>query len=288
MPELPEVEHARTWLRVWLRDARIEAAQVFDARLLDEGHSPEDVARVVASRRVTEVSRRGKWLRIELDGVLLFSHLGMTGRWSRAEVNDPALPHERVRLVVSKARERYRVAYTDPRLFGRFVPAEQDLPVWSSLGPDPLVDGLEAERLFAGLSRRKAPVKVALLDQALVAGIGNIQAQEALFFAKLDPERPSASLTREEVRRLVLGIERTLRRTLDLAIAEGPRLPYVEEKGTPNPFVIYGRAGSPCPECGTTLEKLVQSARSTVRCPRCQPARSQKSTRGQARPKRSS
>jgi formamidopyrimidine-DNA glycosylase len=234
---------------------------------------------------VTEVSRRGKWLRIALDRGSVFSHLGMTGRWSRAEEDEPSLPHERVRLRVSKGRERYHVRYTDPRLFGRFVPASA-LPAWSALGPDALVDGIDPERLFAGLSRRKIAVKVALLDQELLAGIGNIQAQEALFFAKLDPERPSASLSRDEVGRLVLGLERTLRRTLGLAIAAGPRLPYVEEKGTPNPFVIYGRAGTPCPECGTTLEKLVQSARSTVRCPRCQPARPQKSTRGQARPKR--
>lgn len=189
-------------------------------------------------------------------------------------------------MAVAKGRERYHVRYTDPRLFGRFVPAERDVPAWTSLGPDPLVDGLDVEHLFAGLSRRKIPVKVALLDQELVAGIGNIQAQEALFFAKLDPERPSVSLTRKEVERLVLGLERTLRRTLDLAISAGPRLPYVEEKGTPNPFLVYGRAGSPCPECGTTLEKLVQSARSTVRCPRCQPPLSQKSTRGQARRRR--
>lgn len=287
MPELPEVEHARTWLAVWLRGARVREALVFDARLLDEGHTPDDVARALSGRTVTEVARRGKWLRITLDRGAIFSHLGMTGRWSRAEEDEPDLPHERVRLRVSKGRDRYQVRYIDPRLFGRFVPASE-LPAWDALGPDALVDGIDPERLFAGLSRRKIAVKVALLDQELLAGIGNIQAQEALFFAKLDPERPSTSLTRDEVGRLVLGLERTLRRTLDLAIAAGPRLPYVEEKGTPNPFVVYGRAGSPCPECGTILEKLVQSARSTVRCPRCQPPRHQMSTLGQARSKRSS
>ena len=165
------------------------------------------LGRKLVGRRVIAVERRGKWLRMPLDdGRVLFSHLGMTGKWVRRTEATPKLPYERARLDAGKTSVRY----LDPRLFGRLeLFAKGTAPTaFDELGPDPLVDGLAG--LGAALLRTRRPVKVALLDQTLLAGIGNIQATEALWRAKLDPRRAANQLEPSEVKRLARGIERHL------------------------------------------------------------------------------
>lgn len=265
MPELPEVEFARRVIAPVLGGAEIVAVSIRDARILEGSARATEAA--LLGHRVRAVDRRGKWLRLSLDEGRAFSHLGMTGKWVLAEGDEP-LRFERLRVDARKARRTRSLRYLDPRLFGRFLVASEDIPAWRELGPDPLLDGVDADALFDALQRRKAPVKVALLDQTLLAGIGNIQATEALFAAQIDPRRPAASLARREVGRLAKAILRSIERTLSLET--GPEIAYVEEPGAPNPFVIYGRQGERCPRCRGPLEKITLAGRGTVLCAACQ------------------
>jgi formamidopyrimidine-DNA glycosylase len=271
VPELPEVEHARRTLERWLAGARIDAVRVQDARILDVGVQPARVVRALTGRRVIAVDRRGKWLRLSLEGTAgrVFSHLGMTGKWVRAGVEDDAVRFEKVRLDVTKGRTRRSVRYVDPRLFGRFVVTNEDLPIWSELGPDPLVDGIDVDALHAKLAKRKLPIKPTLLDQSVLAGVGNILATEALFTARIDPRRPARDLSRKEVAALARGILRAIDATLAMQ-GDGETIQYVEEAGADNPFTIYGNEGTPCPSCKRPLSKMVLGGRGTVFCVSCQ------------------
>jgi formamidopyrimidine-DNA glycosylase len=269
MPELPEVEIARRNLERWLGGGRLTRVEL-SPRLYYGGSAPVFARRLVG-RRVRAVERRGKWLRLLCDGALtLYSHLGMTGKWVLRKHADPEQRYERARLDTA----RRSVRYVDPRLFGRLFGVAGDgapPPAWSALGPDALVDGIEPARLHARLARIRRSVKETLLDQSILAGIGNIQAAEGLWRARIHPERPAASLTLAEARALARGLGGSIRDTL--GSEDSPEITYVEEPGAENPFDVYGRQGEPCPRCGTRLRRIVQGGRSTVYCPRCQPRR---------------
>jgi formamidopyrimidine-DNA glycosylase len=267
VPELPEVEHARRVLEEWLAGTRITSVAVHDARILDEGARARDVIAALEGRRIERVERRGKWLRVALDRGAFFSHLGMTGKWVVATGKEP-VRFEKLRLDVSQGRVRSSVRYLDPRLFGRFVAPAADLPIWSALGPDALVDGIDVDALHARLRRRKLAIKPTLLDQNVLAGIGNIYATEGLFTARIDPRRPSNSLSLVETAALARGLTKAIKKAL--ATNTGPTITYVEEPGADNPFTVYGHEGEPCPRCKRPLAKMVLSGRGTVFCSACQ------------------
>lgn len=269
MPELPEVEHARRTLESWLGGARLESIKVHDARILDEGASVRGVARALTGREVRAVERRGKWLRLVLDEGLVFSHLGMTGKWVLASEDDKTVRFEKIRLEVKKGRARRSVRYLDPRLFGRFVASKKDLAAWTALGPDPVHDGIDPGVLHAALLGRRLAIKPTLLDQTVLAGVGNIYATEALFFARIDPRRAARELSRAETKTLARALEKVF--ATSLALLEGEdSITYVEEPGAENPFTIYGREGTPCPRCKRPLGKMVLGGRGTVFCAHCQ------------------
>ena len=274
VPELPEVEHARRTLDRWIAGTRIASVTVIDPRILEPGARAADVVRALEGRRVGAIDRRGKWLRMVLDRGRVFSHLGMTGKWVRAEApDDETMKFEKVRLdvVAGKTRTRRSVRYLDPRLFGRFVVVRGDAadpPVWSALGPDPLVDGIDVADLREKLARRRLAIKPTLLDQTVLAGVGNIQATEALWLARIDPRRPASDLSRAEVSALARGIRRSIAKTMALQVGEA--IEYVEEAGAENPFTIYGHEGTPCPRCKRPLGKMVLAGRGTVFCAECQ------------------
>lgn len=266
MPELPEVEVARRNLERWLGRGRLVRVEL-SPRIFYGAAAPAFARRLVG-RSVRAVERRGKWLRLVCDGgIELFSHLGMTGKWVRRAHDDPPERFERARLDTA----RRSVRYVDPRLFGRLHADLGASPpaAWLALGPDALVDGVDARRLHAQLQRRKRSIKETLLDQTVLAGVGNIQAAEALWRARLHPERAASSLTAAEARALARGIETSIRDTL--ARDDGDEITYVEEAGAANPFDVYGKQSEPCPRCGTRLRRIVQGGRSTVFCRRCQP-----------------
>jgi formamidopyrimidine-DNA glycosylase len=236
--------------------------------------------------RFENVDRIGKNLLVTLargsnggggDRIGLWSHLGMTGKWLRRRADAEAPRFSRVRLALDDGTVLH---YTDMRLFGRvrLVPGARfgEQAEIAALGPDPLRDGVDAGRLHAHLSRLRLPVKVALLDQGLVAGVGNIQASEALFRARIDPRRRASSITRAEAGRLAKAIVASIQFTLDRFHDEGvdrdaADITYVEEPRGPNPFLVYGRAGERCSRCKRgTIKRITQGGRSTFYCPACQ------------------
>lgn len=270
MPELPEVEHARRNLGRWLGGAAITRVRVYDVRILKPRAPVTSVERTLSGRTVRGVERRGKWLRLALQGTgprALYSHLGMTGKWVLAPSDEP-VRFEKLRLEATQRGAVRRVAFLDPRLFGRLFLADEEPAEWTSLGPDPLLDGIDVDALAQALARRSTAIKPALLDQTVLAGVGNIQATEALFFARIDPRRPARSLSRRELAALARGIRKSIDRTL--LAQKGPVITYVEEAGAQNPFAIYEREGEPCPRCRGPLRKMFLAGRGTVFCPHCQ------------------
>lgn len=263
MPELPDVEIARRQLSRWLRGATITQARSTDRRILRPG-SPEAFATALEGRTVRDVERRGKWLKILLaDGTRVFSHLGMTGAWVERPAGSREARSEHARIDVERRGRPTSVRYLDPRRFGRLVVGAKDIPEWLELGPDPLVDGLRADTLAAMLDRSRRPVKVALMDQTMLAGIGNILAIETLWRARIDPRSPAGALSRADVGALVRALHTVLRR----ALAPRARQASDEWGGA---IRIYGRRGSPCPRCGAPLKRILLGGRTTTFCARCQ------------------
>jgi formamidopyrimidine-DNA glycosylase len=273
VPELPEVEIAARNLRAWAEGRRIEAVEIEDkARRMIRPLTPAALAKALTGRSVNSIRRVGKQLLITLgDGepLGLLSHLGMTGKWLRRAPGEEPPSHSRARLRLEGGEVLH---YRDPRLFGRLrlVPGArfEELPDIAALGPDPLEAGIDPVRLRAALSRTTRSIKVALLDQRICAGVGNIYAAEALFRARVDPRRKARALKPLEVKRLADGVLASMRQAI--RDQESPEIVYVEEGGE-NRFQVYGRAKERCPRCRkAAIRRIVQAQRSTFFCPSCQ------------------
>jgi formamidopyrimidine-DNA glycosylase len=274
VPELPEVEIAARNLRAWTRGRtllRLEADP--KARYVFRPSTPRRLARALEGARFGAIRRIGKQLLVSMDRggepVGLLAHLGMTGKWLRRREGDPAPRFSRARLALDDGAVLH---FSDLRLFGRLraVPGArfEALPEIAALGADPLDAGIDADRLHEALARSRLPVKVRIMDQRLLPGVGNIYASEALFRARIDPRRRSASLSRREAGALARAVLAAMRE--GIARQEGPEIAYVEEGGE-NPFLVYAREGERCPRCRRAdLARVVQAQRSTFFCPRCQ------------------
>ena len=278
MPELPEVETVMRGLRAQLEGKRIARALVHrpDMRFA----FPEGLAAVMTGAVVTSFRRRAKYILMRLDrGQSVLIHLGMSGRMLIERVGRNAVPaHEHLTI---EAEDGTLVGFVDPRRFGSVdlvaTAAEDAHRLLAGLGPEPLDDAFDAAVLAAALARRRTPLKAALLDQRNVAGLGNIYVCEALFRAGLSPTRLAGSLTRPQVKRLVVEIKATLAEAVE---AGGSSLrDYVQPDGELGYFQhawkVYGREGEPCPACPgppacAGVERIVQSGRSTFHCPRRQ------------------
>ncbi|HEX9050098.1 MAG TPA: DNA-formamidopyrimidine glycosylase family protein [Anaeromyxobacter sp.] len=275
MPELPEVEIAARNLRAWTRGrtlVRLEADP--RARHVFRPSTPRALARALEGARFGPIRRIGKQLLVSLerDGepVGLLAHLGMTGKWLLRRDGEPAPRFSRARLALDDGSVLH---FADLRLFGRLraVPGArfEEVPEVAALGPDPLEAGVDPGRLHAALARSRLPVKVRIMDQAILPGVGNIQASEALFRARIDPRRRASSLSRREAGALARAVLGSVKESI--AREEGPEISYVEEPGSENPFLVYARAGERCPRCRrATIARAVQAQRSTFFCPRCQ------------------
>jgi len=223
------------------------------------------LSRILAGRAVRAVERRGKWLRLSLDGgARLFSHLGVTGDFAAASVEAPPQRFERARFDVAKGARRRSIRYLDARRFGRLLAARDDIPEWSELGPDPLSDGLDAAALASALGRSRRPLKDALMDQSMLAGIGNILATEGLWHARIDPRSRSDRLTAKDVSAIVRGLRKAIGRQMNARekAAQG-----TEPRET---FAAYGREGEPCRRCKRPLCRIVLGGRTTTFCGHCQ------------------
>jgi formamidopyrimidine-DNA glycosylase len=272
VPELPEVETVRRALARAIVDRKIAAVaghRVQMRRPLD----PVKVDNAMRGRRLAEPRRRGKFLLLDLDppGTLLI-HLGMSGRLLLVPETDPILPHTHLVVLLDDGRH---LRLVDPRRFGLawwLDPGEEsDDPSLALLGMEPLDERL-VDVLPPLLRAHRSPIKALLLDQRLVAGVGNIYATEALWRAGIRPSRRGDRTSLGRLRRLVAEVQAVLRE----AIEQGGTT--IRDYSTPSGdfgsfavrLQVYGRAGLPCRRCGTTLRDLRIGNRSTAWCPRCQ------------------
>ena len=287
MPELPEVETVCRQLEPELEERRIERLEVLDARWCRPA-APAELEAAVSGRTIEGLGRRGKYLLLALDGAqTLVMHLRMTGNLVLVEGEDRLDPSEGMRLYEGErsASERHLRArfllddgrelwFTDPRRFGEaFLIDDAALPArFERLGVEPLSAEFTPEALGAQAAGRTAPLKSFLLDQARVAGVGNIYADEALYRARLHPLSPAGSMRPEHhealrdgiVAALEAGLERGGASIDDYRDGRG-------EKGTmQDEFLVHTREGEPCPSCGGPIARIVVSGRSTYYCPSCQ------------------
>jgi formamidopyrimidine-DNA glycosylase len=294
MPELPEVESVRAQLAPAVEGRRIERVEIADARLT-RPFDPADVARELEGERIRVLDRRGKYLIVRFDsGRALLIHLRMTGSLRHAAAG--TLPDDPYRRAVVRLDDDSDVAYRDVRRFGTWLLLEADDVgeyVDARVGREPLSAAFRARDLGAQLAVRRAPVKAVLLDQRAVAGVGNIYADEALWWARIHPLRSARELEPAEVRALHRGV----RRALELGVArQGSTLTdYRLPDGSPgrmqDEFNVYARTAEPCPRCGTPIERIRVAGRGTWYCPSCQPPRSRPSAQAarssSSRPSRS-
>lgn len=276
MPELPEVEATRRLLVPAVEGRRVVRVEVGHDRMLRRQPRPPTFSERLTGRVVRRLGRQGKLLVGEVEGDLaLVVHLGMSGRMSVDASTRPRVAHTHVVL----GFDDHDVRMVDPRTFG-FVacltPDEWGASPFAALGPDALKELPRSPRLRASLRTRTAPIKALLLDQRLVAGIGNIYADEILHRARIHPRRPGASLTADEVGR----VRAAVRPVLEAGVRHGGTsladLAHLLPDGRAGEYTkrlaVYGRSGAPCRRCGTLIERIVVSQRSTHFCPSCQPS----------------
>src|SRR6516225_8367966 len=270
MPELPEVETVRRGLALKMSGRYITRAELRRADL--RRPFPAALAARLDGARIGMLHRRGKYILIELDedGLLLL-HLGMSGRITAGGEALPAGPHDHVLLTLDDGTV---IRFNDARRFGTIDYVRRDEaprhPLLAGLGPEPLEDGFDGAYLAAKLAGRLTSIKAALLDQRIVAGLGNIYVCEALYRARLVPERLAGSISRARLGRLAAAI----RSVLNEAIAAGGSSlrDYVQADGALGYFqhrwAVYGREGEPCPgcDCAEGVRRIVQSGRSTFYC----------------------
>ncbi|MBX3597805.1 MAG: bifunctional DNA-formamidopyrimidine glycosylase/DNA-(apurinic or apyrimidinic site) lyase [Rhizobiaceae bacterium] len=294
MPELPEVETVRRGLAPAMEGARISAVTTRRADL--RFPLPLDLARSLTGRTITSIGRRAKYLLIETEGApLLISHLGMSGSFRIEQMEGAITPgqfhhargkdekHDHVVFDLKHADGRgYRVVYNDPRRFGFMLFADEERmhPMLSALGVEPTGNAFDGAMLADLLRGKNTPLKSALLDQRLIAGLGNIYVSEALWRAGISPLRTAGSIVPKRVAagsrpdRLAQAIRAVIAEAIeaggsslrDHRQADGS-LGYFQHS-----FAVYDREGQPCqhPECKGTVQRIVQAGRSTFYCSQCQ------------------
>jgi formamidopyrimidine-DNA glycosylase len=283
MPELPEVETIARALAPGLIGRVVVGADVPDPKVLAAPKTRPAFAKGVCGRPVAAVARRAKLLLVHLgprpdaagpaatEAAVLAFHLKMTGRFHIAPQGDPAPPYARLLLRLSDGNA---LVFSDMRRFGTARLLSPDgLATWdfyASLGPEPW-DMTEAA-FEAALSRRTTRIKAALLDQTLIAGIGNIYADESLFAARIRPDAPANALSPSQRRTLLPAIQDVIEKALAAggSTIRDYRTPDGVEGGFQHLFSVYGKAGEPCPACGTKLVSIKVAGRTSTFCPRCQ------------------
>jgi len=273
MPELPEVQTVVSTLQRSVRGLRIAAAKLLRSDVLEPAGFGLEAALV--GRGIAEVQRRGKKIVIELDdGNRVAIHLGMSGRLTVEKPEEPVKKHTHFILeLVEKSGGKSgakQVRFVDPRRFGGIFWLGTETAADENLGPEPLT--LKPAQLARGLAKTSRAIKTALLDQKLIAGIGNIYADEALFAAGIDPRVPANKLGGEQIAKLNRGIKRVLRRAIN---HRGSTLrDYRDADGEPGNYqklhLVYGREGEACAVCGEPIQRIVLGGRSTHFCGRCQ------------------
>jgi formamidopyrimidine-DNA glycosylase len=273
VPELPEVETIVADLRPHLVGRTIVRCELHFPSIVRHPE-PEVFIDSIVGMRITSVGRRGKYILIHLiDDVLLVVHLGMSGQLRLVEAETPLANHTHAVFDLDDGRQ---LRYRDPRRFGRLLLGTEvgllESKAMPFLGPEPIDPEFGADDLYQRFRRRRAPLKAVLLDQATIAGVGNIYADESLHRARLRPDRIARSLSKKSVRRL----HESLRESLLVAIqnrgssVDTYRDAWGEVGGQQERLLVYGRAGEPCFTCGRPLSLVRIAGRSSVFCRHCQ------------------
>lgn len=272
MPELPEVETiARQLIASGLEGLTIEALQV-DWEKTVAPFSGTEFSTHLCGCTLKHIGRYGKWLMFGLSsGKTVMIHLRMSGSFSFE-----AGAHDRLCITFEGGRKLY---YADPRKFGRWRLVDQPEQIVGTLGPDALTPEFTLAGFQEALSGKTRMIKAVLLDQSIVAGIGNIYADEALWLAKIHPQQPSETLTATECKRLHQAVQQVLQegvKNRGTSLGDG-KSNYRDVEGVAGgngaEVQAYGRSGKPCHGCGKPLEKITVAQRSTTYCKRCQPLR---------------
>ncbi len=269
MPELPEVETTRRGIAPHLIGQRIIRLHVREPQL--RWPVPTALAHALAGREILGVRRRAKYLLIDVAGGSAIVHLGMSGSLRVLEHGTPLRVHDHVDLELA---DGHVLRYNDPRRFGCWLwqPTGRTHKLLADLGPEPLSDDFDGDYLWRRSRGRTAPVKSFLMDQAIVVGVGNIYAAEALFAAGIAPTRPAGRVARGRYAVLAEAV----RGILAHAIARGGTTlrDFLRPDGEPGYFeqelMVYGRVGQPCRTCGTLIVSRVIGQRASFSCPRCQ------------------
>jgi formamidopyrimidine-DNA glycosylase len=275
MPELPEVEVVRRGLETLVTGDTIDSVRVLHPRSVRRHVAgAADFEGVLQGRRITGIGRRGKYLWFALDsGDALLGHLGMSGQLLVKGSTAPPERHLRVVLELASGRQ---LRFVDQRTFGGLAVSRGGAvlpPEIDHIARDPLDPAFDYEEFRIALRRRRTGIKRALLDQTLISGVGNIYADEALWGARLHYARPTETLRRAEVARLVAQVQAVMRRALAAGGTSFDAL-YVNVNGESGYFdrslAVYGQAGRACPRCGAAIRRDSFMNRSSFTCPRCQ------------------
>ncbi len=271
MPELPEVEVTKRGIEKTLLNSVIKKVN-FDDKSLRKPFS-NDLHKLEGST-VSDISRRGKYIIITTDKGYLLLHLGMTGHLRVLDENEPMHIHDHFEVVTTAGKA---VRLNDIRRFGLVMYFSLNNSPYlneplKDLGPEPFSDEFNGEYLFKRLSKLKKSIKQALMDNAVVVGVGNIYASEVLFASRISPERKSNSVTKKECSVIVDNIRKILSESIkkggttirDFSGADG-KLGYFVQN-----LFVYGHEGEPCKICNTPIKSIVQGQRSTFFCPHCQ------------------
>ncbi|MDP4535220.1 bifunctional DNA-formamidopyrimidine glycosylase/DNA-(apurinic or apyrimidinic site) lyase [Alkalimonas collagenimarina] len=270
MPELPEVEVSCLGIRPHLEGQLLQRVVVRQRQL--RWLIPDEVMQLTR-QTIRSVQRRAKYLMIEVDEGHILVHLGMSGHLKILPATTPAGKHDHVDFVLDNGQ---LLRLNDTRRFGAVLwqAHDEEHPLLTMLGPEPLTEQFTAEHLFALCQKRSSAIKLVLMDNKVVVGVGNIYANEALFKAGIAPLSPAKSLSLQDCQRLTEQVKLTL----TAAIAQGGTTlrDFSQSDGKPGYFkqelLVYGRGGQPCTHCGTELSEIRLGQRSTVFCPSCQPS----------------
>jgi formamidopyrimidine-DNA glycosylase len=264
MPELPEVETIARTLKLELVGKTILSADLRWVRTLAIP-SPKQFKKQIAGQKITDVSRRAKYLIIHLKTYSFLVHLRMSGDLVIRAGKIKPEKHDRLLLYLS---DQNYLAFNDTRKFGRVWLTDQPEKILGKLGPEPLKKNFTAQWLFENLHQRKRSLKPLLLDQTFIAGLGNIYTDECLHIAQLHPLVASNTVTRKQAEALHKAIRAVLKEGIR---RNGASIDWVYRGGDyQNHFRVYDRDGSPCLVCGTTIQKITVGQRGTHVCPNCQ------------------
>ncbi|MBP1474382.1 bifunctional DNA-formamidopyrimidine glycosylase/DNA-(apurinic or apyrimidinic site) lyase [Frateuria sp. MAH-13] len=274
MPELPEVETTRRGIAPHVEGRRVAGVVLRRPDL--RWPIPREVSELLPGQRIEAVERRAKYLLLHTQAGSALMHLGMSGMLRVLPPDAPLGVHDHVDIALAPeaGRPARVLRFTDPRRFGCLLwqPPGQTHALLASLGPEPLTDAFDGDVLWHLSRGRSAAVKLFLMDNAVVVGVGNIYASEALFAAGIDPRRAAGKISRERYARLAAEVKRIL----GWAIERGGTTlrDFLNPDGAPGYFFrelnVYGRAGEACKVCGTPIRQAVLGQRSTFWCPRCQ------------------